>query len=274
MEISNQLKNFDDELRRKGYRENSIKNYISYCSVFLEKYKHKDSPKHVSEQDIKDFLRCFKEHNTQRAYHSAIKAFYRYVVKQPNKFKYIEYVKKNRKLPIVLSVEEMKAIIDAATNVKHKTIIMLMYSCGLRVGEVINLKISDIDSKRGVIYIRDAKGGKDRQVPLHDKLLTQLREYYRQYYPKEYLFNGKSSLQYTETSIRSFLKQYSSAASVSKRVYPHLIRHSSFTNMIEGGVDISIIGKIAGHANLKVTQLYTHISSSLINRVYNPLQVI
>jgi len=274
MEILNSLENFRKELERKGYRKNSIENYMSYCSVFLNRYKDRKCPKYIPEQDIKDFLRGFREHNTQRAYHSAIKAFYKYVVKQPNKFRYIEYAKRNRKLPIVLNAEEMKAIIVAATNLKHKTIIMLMYSCGLRVGEVINLKISDIDSKRGVIYIRDAKGGKDRQVPLHDKLLNQLREYYKQYRPKDYLFNGQFSPQYTETSIRSFLRDYSSAASVSKRVYPHLIRHSSFTNMIEGGVDISIIGKIAGHGSLKVTQLYTHISSTLINRVYNPLQAI
>jgi integrase/recombinase XerD len=274
MEILNSLENFRKELERKGYRRNSIDNYISYCSVFLNRYKDRKCPKYVSEQDIKDFLRGFKEHNTQRAYHSAIKAFYKYVVKQPNKFKYIEYVKKNRKLPIVLSAEEMKAIIDVATNVKHKTIIMLMYSCGLRVGEVINLKISDIDSGRGVIYIRNAKGGKDRQVALHEKLLTQLREYYKQYRPKEYLFNGQFAPQYTETSIRAFLSDYACAASVSKRVYPHLIRHSSFTNMLEAGVDISIISKIAGHGRVETTRLYTHISSSLINRVYNPLQAI
>lgn len=274
MEIPNNLESFRKELERKGYRNNSIDNYISYCSVFLNRYKERKCPKHVSEQDIKEFLGGFTEHNTQRAYHSAIKAFYKYVVRQPNKFKYIEYAKRNRKLPIVLSAEEVRRIIDAATNLKHKTIIMLMYSCGLRVGEVINLKISDIDSRRGVIYILNAKGGKDRQVPLHDKLLTQLREYYRQYRPKEYLFNGQFSLKYTETSIRSFLKQYSSVASVHKKVYPHLIRHSSFTNMLECGVDISIIGKIAGHENPKTTRLYTHISSSLINRVYNPLQAI
>jgi len=229
MEIPNNLDSFRKELERKGYRNNSIENYTSYCSVFLNKYNDRKCPKHISESDIKDFLRGFTEHNTQRAYHSAIKAFYKYVVKQPNKFKYIEYCKRSRKLPIVLSSQEMKAIIDAATNLKHKTIIMLMYSCGLRVGEVINLRVSDIDSKRMVIYIRNAKGGKDRQVPLHPILLEQLRGYYKEYKPKEFLFNGQFSLQYTETSIRSFLKDYSSAASVGKRVYPHLKRKNNQT---------------------------------------------
>lgn len=274
MEILNNLEKFRKELGRKGYRSNSIENYMSYCSVFLNRHKDRKCPKYISEQDIKDFLRSFKEHNTQRAYHSAIKAFYKYVIKQPNKFRYVEYCKRNRKLPIVLSADEVKKIINAATNLKHKTIIMLMYSCGLRVSEVINLKIVDIDSKRMVIYIRDAKGGRDRQVALHEKLLTQLREYYKQYRPKEYLFNGQVELRYSEQSIRQFIKDYSSRANITKRVYPHLFRHSSFTNMCEAGVDTAIIQKIAGHAQIKTTQLYMHISSSLINKVYNPISAI
>jgi site-specific recombinase XerD len=174
----------------------------------------------------------------------------------------------------VLSSYEVKAIIDAATNIKHKTIIMLLYSCGLRVSEVINLRLTDIDSKRMVIYIRDAKGGKDRQVPLHEKLLTQLRCYYKQYKPNEYLFNGQFELKYSEQSIRQFIKEYSCRANIDKRVYPHLFRHSSFTNMCEAGVDTAIIQKVAGHALIKTTQLYTHISSTIINSIYNPISSI
>lgn len=275
MNIGRLLQLYSEELQRKGYRQNSIDNYISYVSVFLKRFDAVvTKPSEINEQNIKDFLRGFKEHNTQRAYHSAIKTFYKYVVRQPNKFKYIEYCKRSRKLPIVLSHEEMITIINAAENIKHKTILMLLYSCGLRVGEVINLKISDIDSKRMIIYIRDAKGGKDRQVPLHEVMLKQLRTYYLEYKPKEYLFNGQNSLTYTESSIRQFLCHYAFKANIDKRVYPHLIRHSSFTNMIECGVDISIISKLAGHSSLKTTQLYTHISSSLINKVYNPISTL
>jgi len=271
MEISNQLNIFEDELRRKGYRDNSIKNYLSYCSVFLDDYKHKDSTKHISEQDIKYFLSKFKEHNTQRAYHSAIKAFYKYVVKQPNKFKYIEYCKRNRKLPIVLSSEEYKALLNQCDNLKHKTIMLLLWSCGLRVGEILNLEVKDIDSKRMVIYVRDAKGGKDRQVALHESLLNTLRRYWVQYRPNTYLFNGQFDLQYSSTSINTFLKLYATKAGINKRIYAHLIRHSSFTNMLEGGVDLSIIQKTAGHGSIKTTQCYTHISSVILNKVYNPI---
>jgi integrase/recombinase XerD len=271
MNISIQLKSLEEELRRKCYRENSINNYLSYCSVFLEKHRYKDSAKHVSEQDIKDFLRGFSEHNTQRAYHSAIKVFYRYVVKQPNKFKYIEYCKRSRRLPVVLSEDDVRKIFRECYNLKHKSILYLLYSCGLRVGEITNMKIADIDSARMVIYIKDAKGGKDRQVPLHGKVLEILREYYKKYKPSVYLFNGQTAEKYSEQSIRQFISTYSERAKIGKRVYPHLFRHSCFTNMIENGNDISVVQKIAGHSSVSVTQIYTHISSTLINKVYNPI---
>jgi site-specific recombinase XerD len=275
MNIGKYLQMYSEELQRKGYRKNSIDNYLSYVKVFLEKHNHiVEKPSEINEQHIKTFLGSFSQQNTQRAYHSAIKCFYKYVGKQPNKFKYIEYTKRSRKLPIVLSSDEVKAILDCCQNTKHKAIIMLLYSCGLRIGEVINLKLSDIDSKRMVIYIRDAKGGKDRQVPLHQKMLDYLRLYYKEHKPKNYLFNGQTSEQYTEASIRQFIKHYADKANIQKRVYPHLFRHSSFTNLIENGVDVSIISKLAGHGSVKTTMLYTHISSSHINKIYNPLQSI
>ena len=274
MEISKLIILFEEEMTRKGYRRNSIDNYLSCVYVFLQNFKQKDSPKHISEQNIKDFLRSFKTHNTQRAYHSAIKCFYKYVTKQPNKFRYIEYCKRDRRLPIVLSQEEVASIFKVCDNIKHKTILYLLYSCGLRISELINLKIQDIDSTRFVIYIRDAKGGKDRQVPLHPKLLDQLRVYYKMYEPNVYLFNGQGSMTYSEASVRQFINKYANVAGITKNVTPHLFRHSCFTNMVEGGVDTSIIQKIAGHSNIKTTHLYTHISSTLINKVYNPISTV
>lgn len=272
MEIPNNLESFRKELDRKGYRKNSIDNYISYCSVFLNRYKERKCPKHISEQDIKDFLRGFTEHNTQRAYHSAIKAFYKYVANQPNKFRYIEYCKRSRKLPIVLSPDEIQRMFNVCTNLKHKAIFAVLYACGLRVSEVINLRISDIDGARSVIHIIQGKGGKDRQVMLPQSLLLLLRQYYIQYRPKEYLFNGQSSLQYSSRSINEFLKDIAKKAGINnKRIYAHLIRHCTMTHMLEQGTDISIIQKVAGHSSPKTTQLYTHISNTLISRTHSPL---
>lgn len=270
------LKVFEFELKGNRFRDNSVSQYISCAKLFLEKFKDKDSLKHINEQDIKEFLYAFKEHNTQRAYHSAIKSLYKLVAKQPNKFRFIKYCKKKQKLPIVLSVEEVGRVIFCASNLKHKTILCLMYSTGVRVGEVVDLKISNIDSSRMIINIQDAKGGKDRQVPLDPTLLQLLRLYYKEYKPKEYLFNGQSkeSLQYSESSIAQFLQKYVDKAGIKKRVYPHLIRHCNATHLLESGTDLSIIQKLLGHSDIKTTQIYTHISHNQISKIVTPLQQI
>jgi site-specific recombinase XerD len=272
MEISTIIQSFEFELKGHEYRQNSIKNYSSCVKEFLEKHKQKDSLKHISEMDIKSFLYSFKEHNTQRGYHSALKRLFHYVAKQPNKFKYIQYCKKSQRLPIVLSVQEMQQLIFAISNLKHKTIICLMYSTGMRVGEVINLKIKDIDGSRMIINIIDAKGGKDRQVTLDPTLLELLRIYWKQYKPKEYMFNGQFSLQYSERSIAQFLNDYAVKAGINKRVHPHLIRHCYATHLLEAGTDMSILQKLLGHSSIKTTQIYGHISHNLISKIQTPLQ--
>lgn len=274
MNIPKYIELYRKELERKGYRQNSIDNYVSCVSGFLVKFKYKKDHEHINEQDIKDYLYSFKTQNTQRAVHSAIKCFYKYVCKQPNKFKYIEYCKRSRKLPIVHSQEEIQMLLISCNNLKHKAIISVIYACGLRVSEVINLEIADIDSHRMIINIRNAKGGKDRQVCLPEKLLILLRKYYIQYKPKRFLFNGQNSLQYSERSIAQFLKRYSRLAKLNKRIYPHLLRHDSFTHLLEGGCDISLIQKLAGHAHPSTTQLYTHISHNLISKINSPINQI
>ena len=274
MQTSTLIEQFEKELRFKKYREQSILNYLSCVTKFLYSFKEKDSIKHINESDIKSFLMQFKEHNTQRAYHSAIKCFYHYVAHQPDKFKYIEYAKRNRKLPIVHSQDEIQRLLDACTNLKHKAIICTMYATGCRVGEIINLKLSDIDSSRMIINVRNAKGGKDRQVVLPQKLLDLLRTYFIQYKPKDFLFEGQSSPQYSSRSIAQFLNHYSDKAGLKKRIYPHLLRHDAFTHLLEGGVELSIIQKLAGHQSIKTTQGYCQISNSLISKIQSPLNQI
>jgi len=185
-----------------------------------------------------------------------------------------EYAKRSRRLPIVLSVEEMQRIIFAASNLKHKTILCLMYSTGVRVGEVINLRICDIDSSRMVINILDAKGGKDRQVTLDPTMLELLRIYFKQYKPKDFLFNGQFEAYYSTRSIAQFLQKYVTIAGINKRVYPHLIRHCNATHLLEAGTDMSIIQRLLGHQSIKTTQGYSHISNNLISKVRTPLQFI
>lgn len=274
MEIRNNIIEFSNELKRKGYRDQSIKNYVSCVEKFLHFFNRKPQPKAINEADIKAYLLLYPEHNTQRAIHSAIKCFYHYVVRQPEKFKYIEYCKRSRKLPIVFSVEEIQRLFNACTNLKHRAIIALMYSTGLRVGEVINLRIQNIDSSRMVINILNAKGGKDRQVMLNQNLLELLRNYFKVYHPKEYLFNGQNSPQYSERSIAQFLKAYAERAGLNKRIYPHLIRHCSFTHLVEAGTDINLVQRLAGHQSVKTTNLYIQTSHTLISRIQSPLSQI
>ena len=149
-----------------------------------------------------------------------------------------------------------------------------MYSTGLRVSEVINLKINDIDSQRMIINIRDAKGGKDRIVTLDKTLLELLRLYYKKYIPKEYLFNGQFELKYSARSIQQFLQKYADMAQINKKVNPHLIRHCYATHLHEKGIDLTIIQKLLGHQSIKTTQIYAHTSHNYISNIITPLQAI
>ena len=272
MNIPKYVEEFRNEITRKGFRPNTIENYTGCLSLFLKHFEGKQTePKKINEDQIKEYLRSFKSHNSQRAHHSAIKCFFHYVIHQPEKFRYIEYCRKDRHMPIVFSVEEMQRLITACTNIKHKAIICILYSAGLRVGEVINLKVKDIDSDRMIINILDAKGGKDRQVGLNEPLLNLLREYYKQYRPKEYLFEGQTEPKYSERSIQQFLKKYAAAAKINKHIHPHLLRHTCGTHMVEDGTDINLIQKLFGHANVKTTNIYLHISHNHISKIKSPL---
>ncbi len=274
MNISEHTDNFIQEMSRRNYSKNTIDNYSNCVKHFFAQSK-KDHPKNINEQDIKVFLGEFTEVNTQRNYHSAIKKFYDVCLGQKNKFKYIPYARKENKLPIVLSQQEIQRMFDVCENAKHRVILALLYSCGLRVSELINLKWVHIDRSRMIINIIQAKGKKDRIVPLNDKLNELLTKYYKDYKPNEYVLNGQfpeKELRYSERSVGEVVKQLANKAGIdNKRVYTHLIRHCSFTHMVEGGTDINIIQKIAGHSNVKTTMIYTHISPNIISKVNSPL---
>lgn len=275
MRIPKYIDLFRNEITRLGYRKNTIDNYVGCVDLFLRYFDGKETePSKINEQQIKDYLSTYKQHNTQRSNHSAIKCFYTYTIKQPNKFKYIQYCKKSQKLPIVLSVAEIQKMFSVCANKKHKVILSLLYSCGLRVSELINLKWQHIDRSRMIINIINAKGGKDRQVMLDAIIIPLLEGYYREYKPKEYVLNGQFSLQYSEQSVGQVIKQLAKSAGINKRVYTHLIRHCNATHLLEGGTDLSLIQKLLGHSNIKTTLIYSHISHNIISRIKSPLSSI
>jgi len=274
MNIGNYIKLYSEDLRLKNYAKSSIENYCSQVALFLADHeKVATKPSEISERQIKEWLLKANTINSRKHRLSAVKLFYKLTGKQPLKFKHIEYPRSEKKLPIVLSVEEIQKMFNVCTNEKHRVILGLLYSCGLRVSELINLKWKDIDRSRMIINVIAGKGSKDRQIMLAPTLIPLLEKYYREYYSKVYVLNGwKDELQYTQRSVLEVVKQLASKAGIdNKRVYTHLIRHCAFTHLAEQGTDIRLIQRIAGHANSKTTDLYLHLSHNLISKINSPI---
>jgi integrase/recombinase XerD len=241
-------------------------NYISCVRKFLTYFRDYKEPKEIPTQSIKEYLLSFKTINTRKHNLCAIKSFYQLTIGMSKKIDRIPYPKSEKKLPQVIDKDFLIEKIHKIENVKHKSIITLAFSTGMRVSEVCNLRLIDIDSKRMLIHIKNAKGRKDRIVPLSNFMLNLLRDYYRQYKPKEYLFNGQFDLKYSHRSCNEIVKKY-----LGKEYHFHQLRHSSFTSLLESGTDLSVIQKLAGHSNIKTTLMYTHISNQLLSKVNLPI---
>jgi len=179
--------------------------------------------------------------------------------------------KRSKVLPNVLSKEEIKLILNAHSNIKHKMMLSLIYSCGLRRSELINLKPQDIDSKRNIVLLKNAKGKKDRITPLSPIILEMLRNYYNGYKPKTWLFEGQIvGEQYSEQSLQSVLKQALQKAGNTKPVTLHWLRHSYATHLLESGTDLRYIQELLGHSSSKTTEIYTHVSTKSIQQIKSP----
>lgn len=202
----------------------------------------------------------------------AVKLYSQIIFNQQLNSDFLRGYRTERKLPDVLSIEEIKLVIDCVENLKHKTIISLIYSCGLRISECINLKIKDIDSKRMLLRIDQSKGNKDRFVPLSNKMLSMLREYYKEYKPTEFIFEGQFEKFYSARSIQAILKRAINKCKIKKQISVHSLRHSYATHLLEQGTDISLIQKILGHRDIKTTLLYTQISKTHLNKIKNPFE--
>ena len=277
MNIGNYIRLYSEDLQLKNYAKSTIDNYCSQVALFLSDHeKIATKPSEISERLIKEWLLRAKTINSRKHRLSAIKLFYQLTGKQPLKFKHIGYPRADKKLPIVLSVDEIQRMFDVCENKKHRVILALLYSCSFRVSELINLKWKHIDRSRMIINIIQAKGNKDRQVGLNEKLIELLIVYFKEYKSKEYVLNGQNNaLQYSEKSVGEVVKQLAIKAGIdNKRVYTHLIRHTSATHMVEQGVDINLIQRLLGHSSVKTTNMYLHISHNHISKIQSPLQSI
>lgn len=276
MNISEHVGKLRKYMEFRNYSCQSVKNY---CSCFAGFLTHFDKlcvthPDRINADMVIEFLSRFTEPATHSGYHSAIKIYYEHVARVGiEKFKFIERPKRSKKLPIVLSPDEIQRMFDVCDNLKHRVVLALLYSCGLRAGELINLKWKHIDRSRMIINVIAGKGNKDRQVMLSEALIPLLEDYYRQYRSREFVLNGwKDEIQYSKRSVLEVMKQLAAKAGIdNKRVYTHLIRHCSFTHMVEHGTDINLIQRIAGHSSVKTTMMYCHISNNVISSIQSPL---
>lgn len=280
------LKNYTSELVRQNYAANSIKTYQHCFQQFLNHFKGSDY-RYISDAEIKTWLlglvECKKISTSyQNQLINAVKFYYESILHTPKKCYYIDRPRVEHKLPVVLTPEEVARIYNSITNLKHKAIVALLYSTGMRVSEIINLKVCNIDSAQMVIIVQQAKGHKDRIVPLSHNTLSVLRDYVKAYkpidkrnfLPSEYLFKGQFSEKYSRESIQQFLNAYAVKAKIVKNVYPHLFRHSCFTTLRNSGIDLSIIQQFAGHKNPKTTLLYAQLSTSHMHSISNPFDKI
>jgi site-specific recombinase XerD len=202
---------------------------------------------------------------------NALKFYFEKVVGREKEFYDLPRPKKPYKLPGILAEEEMINLIMSVHNIKHKAILMMGYAAGMRVSEIIHIQIADIDSKRMMIHIHAAKGKKDRMVPLSKKLLETLREYYRLYKPRQYIFENPSGGMYSVRSAQQILHTAKAQAGITKKGSIHMLRHSYATHLMEGGTDIRIIQELLGHNSIKTTMLYTHVSKKDLGRIESPL---
>lgn len=264
-----------DLLDQRRYSKSTKATYTNYFSDYIL-YFHGRNLEDIETEEINQYiLSLIREQNISASQQNqrinAIKFYYDKVLKRDKIFLQIDRPKKHKPLPNVLSLEEVKSLIDITSNLKHKSIIALLYSGGLRRSELCNLEIIDILSDKMQIKIRNSKGHKDRYVNLSKVLLNLLRKYFNEYAPKKYLFEGKPEQKYSCESVLKVVKIAGLKANIKRSISPHMLRHSFATHHLEKGTDIRYIKEFLGHSSTKTTEIYTHVANTDTNKFTNPL---
>lgn len=266
------------DMELKGYSPRTIKNYTRTVSNFAKFYNK--SPELLKEKEIREYLHyCIMERKlsegTVNYINAGLKFFYTKTLNRYWNMDKIARIKEPRRLPSVLSPEEVKSIFDVTENLKHKAILMTVYSAGLRVSEVCNLKITDIDSKNMQILIREGKGKKDRYSLLSKVNLEILREYWKRYHPTEYLFSGRGRTDaITPRSVQHILEKSIKKTKISKKATVHTLRHSFATHLLDNGTDICYIQRLLGHTRITTTTIYLHLRRMDLLNIKSPLDIL
>lgn len=269
------LKKYKELLIQKRYSNNTQRIYCNYFKDFGNHFKNAKLEELNTEEINKYILSLIQVKNIsisqQNQRINAIKFFYEKVLGKNKQYYELHRPNREHKLPKVMSKNEVKKILNSCGNIKHQCILMLIYSAGLRRSELIDLKVSDIDSERIVINIIGAKGKKDRVSLLSENILHLLRKYYKAYKPQKYLFEGAKGGKYSLTSVAKILKNAAQKAGIRKNVTPHMLRHSFATHLLEQGTDLRYIQELLGHNSSKTTEIYTHITKSAFNKIKSPI---
>jgi integrase/recombinase XerD len=266
---------FRDFMIQQRFAKSTIEQYTSMVKTFFAYFKDKQ-PAALNTQDLEIFnRRCIIDKaysNTyQRQMLSALKRFYFWFPEEHQMhINQVEYVPKSKKLPTVLSEDEVKRILEVIHNPKHKLIVAMLYSCGLRVSELIHLKIYDIDFERSEMHIRESKGAKDRKVPLRPRMLSLIKSSLKTSPNRSCLVEGQNGNFYSSSSINKIIKRACKNAGIQKKVSAHTFRHSIATHLVENKVSIRAVQLLLGHGSIKTTELYVHLSSQHIKHLPNP----
>jgi integrase/recombinase XerD len=270
------LQIFAREMRLRNYSERTIATYTSLLKMFIEDCNTKsidETNSNIVKQYIENKVsKGDYSFSFQNQLINSLKLYYQWIHHIRLENISLPRPKRPKVLPDVLSKEEVKKLLDVTINPKHKIALSLIYACGLRRSELLNLKITDIDSKRMVIWIRAGKGQKDRFTPLPEPLLLMLREYWKAYKPKLWLFEGQWGEQYSGQSLHNVFKNALHTAKINKDVSLHNLRHSYATHLHEAGTDIYYIQQLLGHKHVKTTEIYTHISKKKLEKIRSPFE--
>ena len=262
-------------MRIRNYSERTIKTYCSFLTQFLEYVRRE--PSEISTEDLKDYIyyRLKKDNISVSTINQMISAWrivYVHLLDKKWEGCLITRPRRNKKLPEVLSQKEARTLVNSPRNLKHRAILHLMYSTGIRRNELLSLKVSDIDSSRMVVNIRQGKGKKDRQVILHPKVLDILREYYKRYRPKYYLFEGfNTEKSYSASSLTNIIKKNAKGVGITKVISVHTLRHCFATHMLEKGANLKVIQQLMGHTSIKTTSIYLSLAHIDNSTLPNPL---
>lgn len=271
-----------DELQRRNYAQNTVRSYIKAVEDFAQyfgKPPERLGPEHIREYQVHLFRDRKLAASTVEGRAAALRFLFVKTLRRPYLPDQIPFPKRGRRLPLVLSPEEVALLIDSAKNLMHRAILMTLYATGLRRAELCRLKVADIDSNRMMIHVHEGKGGRDRDVLLSPKLLETLREYWRWMKPKTFLFPGminnwRADVPINTKVVWEAVRQARTRAGIQKRVTPHTLRHSFATHMLEAGADLRTIQVLLGHAKLADTTVYLHLSRRHLQAIASPLEAL